>query len=638
MKRLLLLITATISGLIAIAQSPQTVPTTQSYGKVDKADLELKACDFEKDANAEILFSKGTVYFDQEYNLIFELHERIKIFNDNGKDEANIKIRYYGGNNLQYITGVQAQTINVNNGAVEIAKVDKKQIFNQRIDKLRNDLTFTFPNVKPGSILEFKYTLTSASIDIFPNWYFQHTIPVRYSELNTTIPYFLYYKNLVMINQPLLKNTDEIKSMANIPSMSREPYMSSLRDNEQRILYQLKSINLPSYHRSYSDTWAKVGEQYKNYTDFGDQIKRKISGEDVLILKAKSLGSDREKIAYLFNEVKTQMKWDESDVDYTKDGTSEAWTKKVGNSTEINLILNHLLQKSGVKSVPMLVSTRDNGKINPAYPNEYQFNRTVAYVPVDSANYYVLDATSKFNVFDQIPRTLLNGFGLFIDKEAEKYDLVFIANSKPVREVSLITAEIKPDGKLTGSAQINSFGYNRIDNIAYYKREGEEKYIKNLAHGDNNLKISGLKFDNMEVDTLPLTQNFNFSLDLTGSDENYIYVKPNLFANEYSGVFLSEHRYSDVDFGYLNNKTVSGSYKIPAGYKVDALPKSISIALPGNGIIFKRLVAEQEGTVVVRYTLIFKKSIFFKEDYPDFHEFFKKMEELLNEQVVLKKI
>jgi len=57
MKRLLLLITATISGLIAIAQSPQTVPTTQSYGKVDKADLELKACDFEKDANAEILFS-----------------------------------------------------------------------------------------------------------------------------------------------------------------------------------------------------------------------------------------------------------------------------------------------------------------------------------------------------------------------------------------------------------------------------------------------------------------------------------------------------------------------------------------------------------------------------------------------------
>jgi hypothetical protein len=37
----------------------QTPPTTQPYGKIDIADLEMKACDFEKDANAEVLFNKG---------------------------------------------------------------------------------------------------------------------------------------------------------------------------------------------------------------------------------------------------------------------------------------------------------------------------------------------------------------------------------------------------------------------------------------------------------------------------------------------------------------------------------------------------------------------------------------------------
>lgn len=640
MKQLLLLITTTFFGtLLTFAQTPQTpVPTAQAYGKIDKADLELKTCDFEKDANAEILFSKGSVDFDPEYNLIFELHERIKIFNDNGKEEANIKFRYFGGHNLEYVLGVQAQTINLNNGAIEITKVDKKQIFYQRVDKLRNDITFAFPNVKAGSVLEYKLTISTPYFNYFPNWYFQQHLPVRYSEFDTKIPYFLYYKNLVMINQPLIKNTAEIKSMVNIPSLNKEPYMSSIKDNAQRILYQLQNVNLPGYVRTYSDSWQKVGEEFVEYDDFGEQIKRKLNGEEELIAKAKGLGSEKEKIAYLFNEVKNQMKWNESDIQFTDDGTSEAWKKKTGNSTEINLILNHLLQKSGVRSLPLLVSTKSNGKINPAYPNGNQFNKTVAYIPIDSTDYYVLDATSKFNTYNEIPRSLLNGFGLLIDKEAKKHDLIFVQRLKPVRDVSLINAEIKPDGKMTGTIQLNSFSYNRMDDLEDYKTDGEEKYIKSLENGDNNLKISNLKFENMEIDTLPLTQSFNFSLDLSGSDENYIYFQPNLFADEYSKDFLNEHRYTDIDFGFMTTKTVNGSYKIPAGFKMEGLPKSISMSLPGNSIIFKRLVAEQEGTVIVRYTLIFKKPLFFKEDYADFHEFFKKMNELLNEQVVLKKI
>jgi hypothetical protein len=331
------------------------------------------------------------------------------------------------------------------------------------------------------------------------------------------------------------------------------------------------------------------------------------------------------------------MKWDEEDVRYTNDGTSEAWNKKAGNSTEINLILYHLLQKSGIKAYPMLVSTRDNGKINPAYPNGYQFNRTVAHIPIDSTNYYILDATSKYNIYNEIPVDLLNGFGFYIDKDAEKYDLLFIQKTTPVRELTLIIAEIKPDGKMTGTVKVNSFSYNRIEDVKKYKTDGEEKYVKALSDGDNNLKISALKFENMEVDTLPLTQTFDFNLDLSGSDDNYIYLKPNLFASDYGNDFLSEHRYTDIDFGYQNNYALSGIYKIPAGYKVDAMPKSASMVMPDNSIAFRRIIVEQDGSLVVRYSLYFKKSIFFKEDYPAIHDFYKKMSEMMNEQIVLKK-
>jgi len=637
MTKFFTLLIAGFFCFIANARAQTATPATQPYGKVDKSDLEMTSCDFEKDANAEVLFAAGSVYFDQEYNIAFEHHVRIKVFNDNGKDKANIKLRYRAGNRLEYISGIQAETINLNNGSVVITKVDKKQILSQRINKLYSEFVFSFPDVKPGSIIEYKYVLTAASIVDFPDWYFQTDIPTRYSEIKTDIPSILYYKNLIMVNQPYVKNTADIKAIANVPSLRNEPHMSSRKDNTERILFELTSVNTTSFHQNFSDTWQKVGTEVLNDEDFGGQLKRKVAGEDDIINKAKSLPTTDQKIAFVFNEVKNTMKWDEEDDAYTNDGTTEAWNKKVGNSTEINLILNHLLQKAGVNSIPMLVSTRVNGKINPAYPNGYQFNKAIAYVPVDSASYYLLDASDKYNIYNEIPEDMLNGFGFYIDKANEKYELLFIQKTAPVREVTLITAEIKPDGKMTGTADISSLSYNRIETARQYKTDGEEKFIKSLTNGDNNLKISALKMTNMEVDTLPLMQHIDFNFDLTGSDENYIYFKPNLFSSAFDNDFLSEHRFTDIDFGYMSADAVNGVYKIPVGYKADALPKSVSMAMSDNSILFKRMVAEQDGSIFVRYSLSFKKSLFFKENYEEFHSFFKKMNEMMNEQIVLKK-
>ena len=82
---------------------------------------------------------------------------------------------------------------------------------------------------------------------------------------------------------------------------------------------------------------------------------------------------------------------------------------------------------------------------------------------------------------------------------------------------------------------------------------------------------------------------------------------------------------------------ITGIFKIPAGYKVDALPKSITMMIPDKSVVFKRMIAEQDGSLMIRLTVDFKKSLYFKEDYAEFHEFCKKMYEMLNEQVVLKK-
>lgn len=625
--------------------------------KIPVEELQMASCPFDKGAIAEVLDAKGDVYYDQGLNPVQECHKRIKVFTNDAKDIATCRIEYFSGNNLQYVSGIQAETINLVDGKEQVTKLDKKQIFKQPVDKYYSAVTFSMPDVKAGSIIEYKYTLTTTVPYLIPSWDFQENIPVRYSEYITNIPEYFIFTTQTHMRMPysnfkrstgngsignLNYNTNiEDRLMTNLPAVPDEPFMSSKEDNTVDVAFQLATFNPPpgaGFTENFSNNWTKVGERMIDDEDFGGQLKRSLTGEDAIIARAKAMKTDDEKIAYLFNEVKNDMKWnDEHDI-YTTDGTYKAWNNKTGNTTEINLILYHLLRKSGVSSaVPMLVSTRGHGKVNPIYTNLLQFNSAVVYIPVDSTKNYLLDASNKYNTYTDAPYYLLNSYGLSIDPDKKGASTVFIDHQAPVRHSVFVKAEIKPGGKVEGTAQINSLSYNRTENVSRYKKDGETKFIEYLTDKDNNLKISSLKFENMDVDTLPLVQNINFNLDLS-SDDSYLYLNPNLFTEMHKNPFSNDVRKTDIDFGYNDNMSMSGIFKVPAGYKIEGLPKNISMTTPDKSIIFRRVVGQDEdGSIVLRYTVSYKKSIFFKEYYDDYHEFFKKMYEMMNENIVLKK-
>ncbi|TWR29671.1 DUF3857 domain-containing protein [Mucilaginibacter pallidiroseus] len=638
----------------------QTAPSTQPFGKVDIADLELKSCEFEPDANAEVLFDKGLVYYDHNFSLAMERHKRIKIFNDKGKDNANIRIEYFSGSHVENITGLQAQTISLVDGKPEIVKLDKKLIYVERVDKLRSAYVFSLPNVKAGSIIEYKYVWNTTSISNFPDWDFQDKIPVRYSELITQVPDILYFKVKNTLMEPLVvsKRTEEsrnladgtnggtgyqlvktVRGVANIHSLPDEPYMTSTKDNYQSIVHYLTGIAPigQGFAKNFSDSWAKVGGILADDDDFGGQLKRKLAGEEAIIAKAKGLNNDLDRIEYLFNEVKNTVKWSGADSYQTDDGTVAAWQKKSGNSAEVNLILYHLLKQSGVQAFPMIVSTRQHGKVASYYPFLYQFNRAVVYVTLKDDREFILDATSKYNVYNETPDDLLNGYALYIDKERKIYDMVYLSNSTPAKQVVVISADIKKEGKMDGVAQVSSFSYNRAHRLKMYKTDGEKKYTEYITGNNNNLKVASLNIENMDIDTLPLVQKINFNQELTGSDDSYIYFNPNLFTNLKSNPFLSETRLTDIDFGHRNNYSLIGLFKMPPNYKADAIPKNITMIMPDSSIIFRRMVANDEEKISVRYFIDYKKTTYRKDNYAEFYEFCKRMYEMLNEQIVLKK-
>ena len=79
---------------------------------------------------------------------------------------------------------------------------------------------------------------------------------------------------------------------------------------------------------------------------------------------------------------------------------------------------------------------------------------------------------------------------------------------------------------------------------------------------------------------------------------------------------------------------------LPKGYKVDAVPKSIKVINADETVLFSRELFndEQSGKIMSRIKMDFKKSFYTPEEYDDIKAFYKTMFDILNEQIVLKKI
>jgi hypothetical protein len=214
--------------------------------------------------------------------------------------------------------------------------------------------------------------------------------------------------------------------------------------------------------------------------------------------------------------------------------------------------------------------------------------------------------------------------------------MVYIESKAPTREVIVIDADISPDAKMKGTGEIESSNYSRTQELQLYKTLGDEKFIEYLTAKDNNIKISNLKLENIAVDTLPLQQNFNFTYELNNSD-NYIFFTPNIFTPLHDNPFLSETRNAAVDFGYNDDHIIVGRYKLPAGYTVESLPKNANIVMADKSIRFKRTVQKEDDYISLHYEVSIKRTRFVKSEYPDLREFFKKMYEMLDEQIILKK-
>lgn len=633
-----------------------------AFGKVDKADLEMKDCSFDKGADAMVLIDYGNIFYDRgtvnfsAFKTVYERRTRIKILKEKGISQANIEIPYYNHNNEERVLKLNANTYNLDEtGKIVTTEVKKSSIYSKKIDGNYSKVIIAFPEVKVGSIIEYSYSIERETYGL-RNWYFQGRIPVRYSEYQLKVPQFFRFSVQPSVVDPIedkqevitesismaegFVETKSLKSnyvMRNLPGIKNEPFMGSPKDYMQRLEFQMTQIvysdnNITDLSVKWEDV---IKNQLNKEEDFGLQLEKTVSAARPFIEEARQIADAEARMKFIYNQLRKTISWNgDEDYIFTDNGIIKTWETKRGNVADVNLLLINLLNEAGIKAIPVLFSTRDHGLVTPFYPFLNQFNTIMAYVVIKDKS-FVLDATDKAISYKLVPEKVVNTNGFIVEGESGKWKEILSGKSK-YKVMSAIQGEIDEAGIMKGSGLVNCYDYARAQRIKEWtenKQQFKEDYFIKSYPG---LQVEEIIINNTDADSLPLEQKIKFSSQLNSSGE-YRYFSVNLFSDMEKNPFVSDTRVSDIDFGVPQEYILFGNYTIPQGYVFDGIPENIAMTTPDNGIVFNRTMQVESNLLNVRITIEFKKTFYTADSYPEFKEFYKKLFDRLNEQVVIKK-
>lgn len=637
-------------------------------GKVSNNELLEKLHPEDTTAVAAVLYKKAKTIFKYNLSRGFTVnHEytyRIKIYKKEGLSWANFEVPYYVGYedmNDESVKFSNVVTYNIEDGTVVKTKLNSEGSFKKNVNEYWNLATISMPNVKVGSVIEFKYILKSENIVKFPVYENQYDIPINYSEYITEIPEIFIYK-------PVLKGYVKVKSDAkfvngsqnyedeykrtaslkyrqinssyiaeNIPAIKEEDYVDNVRNYKSSIQNELERTRYPEQpDKDYSITWEGVAKTIFENKNFGKELNEQLYLIQDVKMILKNAVSDEEKLDIIFKFVQSKMNWNKENGYFTEKGVKQAYLDKTGNVAEINFILIALLKLAGINANPVLISTLEHGV--PSFPSRTVFNYVIAAADLDGKQ-ILLDATHKYTTQNILPLNVLNWTGRLIKQDGTSQEINLVPTMPSKVNYTLMT-KINNLGHITGKFRVQKMAYEAYSFREKYANQNEENYLEKLENNLDGILINDYSVENRDTDiSKPVIETFTFTsenhCEIIGGK---MFIDPLLFFTLKKNPFVQETRQMPIYFGYPKQEKYNINLEIPEGYLVESIPKSMKIASEDNVILFVMNSQVEGNKIQIIITKEINAAIMEAEYYSNLKNFFQKIIDKQNEKIVLKKI
>lgn len=640
MKKIATLLTTFLLISNSIAQTLDSY----TFGEVTKDEIDLKI--YEKDtlANAVVLFEMGSTIFSIKKDKIIistTFYKKIKIFNTNGFEHGTFSIKLYKTNNdKEEVIDIKAITHN----GFSKTFLNKSQIFNDKLTDNLNEVKFTMPNLKEGSIIEVEYTVNSPFKFNLTGWKFQSSIPKVYSIYKASIPGNYYYNRILTGYLKLDVNSSNIKkdcfrvpeyansancenvtyAIKDIPAFTPEDYMTNEENFVSKIKFELADfIWFDGRKQKYTTTWEAVDREFKTDKNIGGQFKKTKFFKDKLPPEIDTITSELNKAKAIYNFIQSYYTWNNKYNIFKDIDIKEGYKTKIGNVGEINISLINSLKAADINCDLVLISTRENGFPTKLHPVISDFNYIIAKTTINNTTYF-LDATDKFTPFGTLPFRCLNKDGRVMDFENDSYwtDIIPIENSKSQLNVDL---KLDENGTITGKIKKLSFGYDAISERKKIDNRSIEYLMSDFEKDFNKLEVTDYKIENKDNLNEPLIQIIDIVIENKTNATTHL-INPYFTEQFKQNPFKQHKRLYPVDFGHPKKYVVNFMLEIPENYKIESFPNNVTISLPGNGGNFIHTTKKINNSKLGLFsTITIDKAIYYNSDYEFLQEYFKQI-------------
>ncbi|MBX2829542.1 MAG: DUF3857 domain-containing protein [Flavobacteriaceae bacterium] len=612
------------------------------FGKPTQQELMLTAYPKDPETSAVELYSKGKVSVvvtdSRHIRLKKEFHKKIKVLDVDRFEGATIEIPYFHDGKIgEKIKEIKA--ISHYDGTQ--AYVGEGDIYTQNPTENWHTKSFTFPNVKNGSILEYTYIIESPYFHTY-QWEFQGHYPTVYSEFVSEIPGNYSYRIALFGGKELDTHDTSIKkycfyvegygdaadctyelfAMRDVPAFKEEDYMLSKNNYISKVKYELKeSYDFRGDRTKHTKEWRDVDKEFRTDKEMGRQLKFESFFEKQLPSEILSMEDPLQKAKAVYYFIQNHYTWNGNLRIYRDIDVKEAFLLKSGNISEINLSLINALRAAGLENTQLALSaTRDSGIPNQLFPVLTEFNYAMAWVKIENQEYY-LDATDKYAPFGIIPFRTLNTVARVMDFKNGSYWHPIVPYAKNVIFVNT-DLTLDSEGNISGKAGEQHLGYFGKRKRQEIGSKTKDSYIADKEARNENLEILDLTINNVE----DLEENIKEEYDLEMESEwigNEIYL-PAFFLLEYlqENPFKLESRDYMIEMGYPMTFTYLSKISIDPSLHIKVVPENKTVKLPEDGGICSVIYAAKDGEVMVRLNFKLNKHEFPPEYYPALKNFF----------------
>ncbi len=634
------------------------------YGKITSDEMNMSNYPKDTTACAVVLYKQGEVYYEfvqDNFKITYDYRYKIKILNQDGVKYANVTIPFYsekGSAAKERIIKLEANAYNLENNKIVKTPLEKEYIFEEQVSTEWKQTKFSIPAVKAGTVIEYRYKISSNFYHTIADWTIQQDIPVKYAYLEVRIPeYFKFtigskgYEHIktedIPINETFyLSNSGQSMSIQSnsrqltfisedVPALKDEDYVWCNNDYTSQVTFELHGIQMPyDTYKPYSRSWKDIEETLRDSHYFGDHLNMRNPYKE----ETKNLGLENltpsERIRTLFHFLKSKMSWNEK-YGFNGDHVKQAIKNGAGNNAEFNFVLLSMLKDADIEAYPILLSRRSRGRLPLSHPSLNQINTFIIGAKDTDSTMVYLDGSIIYGDVNILPPVLMVDRARVFNTKGEGYwtDLIQIGKNSIS---TMTTASVNEEGIITGSRQTSYKGiYSVLYKEAFYEAKDSAAFI-DKTQTEDEITINEYQHTGMEKLSDACKEVMQFE-KTTMTTDDHIYLNPMVFPHITKNSFIQQERKLPVEFAFPYYFRQVIVLTIPENYEIEEIPENMKFSTEDRSINCSYNLITNKNQIQLIYSFQINRVLFTQDEYPTLRTFWETLIKKNTEQIVLKK-